>query len=260
MKPILFNTEMVRAILDDRKTVTRRVMKPQPREIYHGCTLFEDDGDLIALVEAQNGRLEQTVSPYRSGDILYVRETWQEVYETEFDEDALCGFVNIRERILNFDEIPKVEAGISRNCATATMKPRMKYYVFKASDIEYANPQNGLYWRSSTHMPREAARIFLRVTDVRMERLQDITDIEAIKEGFEGERCNHEFSDYIGGMFVCTDCMNTGWIKSPVIEFAQSWDNLLNIKDRKLYGWGANPYVWHITFERISKSEAIAHG
>lgn len=69
MKQILFNTEKVWAILDGRKIVDRRAVKPQPREIYHGCTLFEDDGDLIALVEAQNGRLEQTVSPYRPGDI-----------------------------------------------------------------------------------------------------------------------------------------------------------------------------------------------
>lgn len=265
MKSILFNTEMVRDILDNRQTVIRRVLKPQPLNVkeildYDGVLGYADflcedikDGQRI-------NRVHHMRTPYKTFDILYVRETWQEVYETEFDKEAPNGFVNIRERILNFDEIPKVESGISRNCTTATMEPRMKYYVFKASDIEYANPQNGLYWRSSTHMPREAARIFLRVTDVRVERLQDITDIEAIKEGFEGERCNHEFSDCIGGTFACTDCMNTGWIKSPVIEFAQSWDSALNPEDYVLYGWGVNPYVWHITFERIPKKEALAYG
>lgn len=251
MKQIQFNTEMVRAILDNRKTATRRVVKPQPREVYHGGTLFEDDGDLIALVESQNGRLEQTVSPYRPGDILYVRETWQEVYETEVDEDTPCGFVNIRKRILNFDEIPKVEAGISRNCATATMEPRMKYYVFKASDIEYADPKNGLYWHPSIHMPREAARLFLRVTDVRVERLQECgrgwcLDIE--KEGIVTPQ------DPI--LYINDDAFHEALRE----EFQKVWDSSIKPKDRTLYGWEANPWVWIIEFDKISKKEALAHG
>lgn len=265
MNSILLREDKVREILENHRMVMRKVVKPQPLNAKKILDYDEVSGYVDFLCkDIKDGQRIDCVhhmrSPYKTFDILYVRETWQEVYETEVDEDTPCGFVNIRDRILNFDEIPKIEAGISRNCATATMEPRMKYYVFKASDIEYANPQNLLYWRSSTHMPHEAARIFLRVTDVRVERLQDITDIEAIKEGFEGERCNHEFSDYIGGTFACTDCMNTGWIKSPVIEFAQSWDSALNPEDYVLYGWGVNPYVWHITFERIPKKEALAYG
>ena len=86
-------------------------------------------------------------------------------------------------------------------------------------------------------MPCKAARIFLRVTDVRVERLQDINDDEALKEGF--------------GYFGAVD-----WIKSPFYDFRDTWDTLLKPKDRALYGWVANPWVWVIEFERVSREEA----
>ncbi len=86
-------------------------------------------------------------------------------------------------------------------------------------------------WRPSIHMPREAARIFLRVTDVRVERLQNITDEQAEKE---------DFKDYT----------------STALGFAELWDSTIKPKDRALYGWAANQWVWVIEFERISKEEA----
>lgn len=220
MKPILFNTDMVRAILEDRKTVTRRVVKPQPN-------MFSlRDG--IKL-------------PYRPGDILYVRETWQEVYETEFDADAPGSCVNIRTLIQNFDSIPKIEAGISTNCSCAAMKPRMKYYVFKASDIEYADQQNKLVWRPSIHMPCEAARIFLRVTDARVERLQDITEEQARAEGL-----------YKGWSATETSSMAA----TAKQAFMWVWDSTIKLTDRALYGWIASPWVWVIEFERCEKPES----
>lgn len=200
MKSILFNTEKVRDILDGRKTVTRRVVKPQPKG--HAALLRTEFGE-DAVYAFEDGTV--TAPPYRHGDILYVRETWKQ---------ATCDY-----------------AGGGYGLTDV--------YLYKADEpIDTSEMMVEEKWHPSIHMPREAARIFLRVTDVRAQRLQNITDIEAIKEGFEGERCNHKFSDYIGGMFACTDCMNTGWIKSPVIEFAQSWDSALNPEDYVLYGWG----------------------
>lgn len=220
MKPILFNMEMVRTILEGRKTVTRRPIKPQPAgelrrmgadSCYPGCF-------------AANGEDRVYRPPYMAGDVLYVRETWQAVYETEWSEENPYTGENIRKLISNFDSIPKVEAGISSECKSDPMKPRMKYFVFKASNIQYTDSENGLIWRPSIHMPREAARIFLRVTAVRAERLQEIDDFGVAAEGLEIGCC-----------------------------FDELWDSTMKAADRETYGYEANPWVWVIEFERISK-------
>lgn len=184
IKQILFNTDMVRAILDGRKTVTRRVAKPQPKK----------EVDKIAL--------ERFHKPYRPGDILYVRETWTQ------DGDV---------------------------------------FRYKAGFYD----QNRR-WHPSIHMPREAARIFLRVTDVRVERLQGITESEAEKEGLR------YFDD------ICQDRdwhpsfydPDSGGNPSTVAGFSRLWDCTIKKADRALYGWEANPWVWVIEFERISREEA----
>ena len=179
--PILFNTEMVRAILEGRKTVTRRVVTPQPpagvTQLYHGAApgRWRSPGkDVWVEIRA----------PYQPGDILWVRETWaawSPTYGTE---------------------------------------PRL---IYKADD----NVPSGVKWNPSIHMPREAARIFLRVTGVRVERLQKIDDAGVVAEGLE-----------IG------------------CYFDELWNSTIKPKDRPTYGWDANPWVWVIEFERISKEEA----
>lgn len=178
MKPILFNTEMVRAILDGRKTVTRRVIK------YPHCGYFENEPPRV-------------VPPYQPGQILYVRETWQEstgdgyFYRADFLPDRDKGFIRT--------------------------------------------------WRPSIHMPKDAARIFLRVTNVRVELLQDITDEQAICEG-----CN--------GVFVGTgEALGSGWDTTPCEEFSALWDSTIKKADLDKYGWEANPFVWVIEFERGNK-------
>ena len=192
-----------------------------------------------------------------------MRETWQEVYETEFDSDAPGSCVNIRTLIPNFDFISKVEAGVSTNCSCAAMKPRMKYYVFKASDIEYVDPQNKLVWRPSIHMPREAARIFLRVTDVRVERLQKMRIADFKAEGIIRRRPK----DLPGHGCDCA-WKHDGCLENPCANrdayeymcwddpFSEEWDSTIKPADRALYGWAANPWVWVIEFERISGEEA----
>lgn len=189
MKPILFNTDMVRAILDGRKTVTRRVVKPQPEaRIVPGekdCYIYR--GIPCGLDGMTN------FAPYRPGDILYVRETWN--------------------RLLG-------------------------EWIYKANQKPgFKNPGK---WRPSIHMPREAARIFLRVTDVRVERLQDITP-----EQIDAEGCKEfGYSVETGELMPSSPCY-----------FSIVWNNTVKKADRALYGWEANPLVRVIEFERCEKPE-----
>lgn len=149
MKPILFNTEMVRAILDGHKTVTRRLVKDKDIINQWDC---ESDGTPIAYIEQLTGDRYSPTSPcpYRPGDILYVRETWN-----------------------------SIRFG---NGVTAPFQTECWY---KADDTSQ-NPDDK--WRPSIHMPKEAARLFLRVTDVRVERLQNID--------FEGCKAEGIWDDY----------------------------------------------------------------
>ena len=102
----------------------------------------------------------------------------------------------------------------------------------------------GIKWRPSIHMPKEAARLFLRVTDVRVERLQDITD-----EGAKAEGANWKHGHHVG----VEEKMRRGAVE----RFAEIWDTTIKPADRETYGWSANPWVWVISFERISREEAL---
>lgn len=194
MKPILFNTEMVRAILKGRKSVTRRVVKPQPK----------GDGSkpepLITRQEYWNAWGDDNVyrQPFQKGDILWVRETW-----------------SISDGLYLYRAFPGI--GSEPEKQDAAMR------------------KMGLKWRPSIHMPRNAARIFLKVIDVRVERLQAISHEDAEQEG-----C------------WCDE----GGLSMPIDNFAELWDSTIKPKHRTAYGWGANPWVWVIEFERISKEEA----
>lgn len=200
MKPILFNTEMVRAILDGRKTVTRRVVMPQPEgrpirmtenSCYPGCYAIEGTPRVIR-------------PPYQPVDILYVRETWNGDWCDHY--------------------IYKADGG-SAKAAGYTAEPK---------------------WRPSIHMPKEAARLFLRVTGVRVERLKDIDGHGILKEGIDNGKSN--------------PAMGTRWENMQSMAFAELWNNTIKPSDRALYGWAANPWVWVIEFERISKDEALGGG
>ena len=201
IKPILFNTEMVRAILDGRKTCTRRLVRFLPGENPQ-WTGYIRDGLML-----YNGRNEPciTKAPHRPGDILYVRETWK--------------------------------------------RAKNGYYYYE--DWQRNDIADITKWHPSIRMPKEAARIWLNVTDVRVERLHDITEDGALREGAQGMRCDHAAR----GVYGCTDCMNTGWIEPPQIEFMQIWDSTIKKSDLDRYGWDANPWVWAIEFERCEKPE-----
>lgn len=222
IKPILFNTEMVRAILDGRKTCTRRVIKPQWEECptckyVHNEYIYDKMAENVYCARCGYPLVLERRAPYQPGDILYVRETW-------------CG-------------LPVNEAGHFRGHPI--------YYYRADGDLRPEGWRGA--WHPSIHMPKEAARIWLKVTDVRVERLQSITVEGAIREGAEGEKCHH----INAGAFGCTDCMNTGWIEPPQVEFMQIWDSTIKKSDLDRYGWNANPYVWVIEFERCEKPQEV---
>lgn len=198
IKPILFNTEMVRAIPDGRKSCTRRVVKPQPTARYG---------------------VQCTNPPYQPGDILYVRETWSEGYE-----DGT--------------------------------------YIYRAddklADLPTFKESSKLIYHPSIRMPKEAARIWLKVTNVRVERLQEMKPVDVIKEG--------AYPD-------CWDCLNTygesgsqccygteeqcSQCDEVMMEWEKLWTSTIKKSDIDRHGWDANPWVWVIEFERCEKPESL---
>ncbi len=211
MKPILFNTDMVRAILDGRKTVTRRVVK-----FDHGrnpqWTGYIPDGHVLY----GSNNIPAAKAPYRPGDILYVRETWRIQAAHRFEADARIEFKA-------GGPLQTIQFPGSRSQGTS----RIEYDAFLR---KWDRPG----WCPSIHMPKEAARLFLRVTDVRVERLCHIGRTDALKEG-ANQAC-------------------------AVLNFKSIWDNAVNPADRNQYGWDANPWVWVISFERISMEYALKGG
>lgn len=210
--PILFNTEMVRAILDGRKTCTRRVIKPQPQSrlcytyagSHKGCIgkwtypnrgAHEFWGEEYKLPEniKDEELSKQWNPPYHTDDILYVRETWKKAPNGYF-----------------------------------------YYEDWQRNDIADVTK-----WKPSIYMPKEAARIWLKVTDVRVERLQEITSEQICREGVEVE-----YPHVLNG-------------EEKRYDFSRLWDSTIKKSDLDRYGWNASPWVWVIEFERCEKPEGV---
>lgn len=215
VRPILFNGEMVRAILDGRKTVTRRVVNPQPKkEMMHklGFCVDGDKRDIGKFGFGSNesgGRILYAKPHCLPGDILYVRETYYK----------------------------------GKNCVfyKASNPNLTGYRSMDGEDIK-------IKWRPSIHMPKEAARIWLKVTDVRVERLQEITNEQMLKEGISEETIKH----YMAQMPEASE----EWIRAAhVIPFSELWDSTIKKPDLDRYDWDANPFVWVIEFERCEKPD-----
>lgn len=224
--PILFNTEMVQAILEGRKTVTRRIIKPQPRkEQDHklGVCIAGDKHDVGKFVfgtNAQGGSLLYVRPPYRPGDIMYIREA----YCPDYFDEGLAGYRGDGLR----GNRNAYKADYRREIVGDTVpEPR---------------------WRPSIHMPKAAARIWLKVTDVRVERLQKMNADDLKAEGFMKHGLDdfeREF-DRLAVKFGYEGARN---------RFASLWDSTIPRGQQDLYGWEANPWVWVIGFERCGKPE-----
>lgn len=207
IKPILFNTEMVRAILDGRKDATRKIVKGFiPDDAVWGYTAFTPKGYISCRGTFADGYGEKFFKlPCEPGDILYVRETWKK---------ALNGYYY--------------------------------YEAWQRNDIADVTK-----WKPSIRMPKEAARIWLKVTNVRVERLQEITDEQAKREGIQYDECPTGFT-----WKQETDMHNC--YTTPIGAMQALWNSTIKKSDLDGYGWDANPWVWTIEFERCEKPEEIS--
>lgn len=215
-KPILFNTDMVRAILANEKTQTRRIVKPN----------YKDDECCLRVVTNQHTgekyleKLDEdenpfpnprfVFSPYEIGDILWVRETWSTTDK--------CGL---------YPNWPI--DGI--------------HYMYKADDPDCSAAKESR-WYPSIHMPKQAARIFLRVKEVRVEYLQEIA-----VDGCAAEGIWDDYKTY-------SEKYHENLKKAAYQKaFSELWNSTIKKADMPKYGWDANPWVWVIEFERCEKPE-----
>lgn len=214
--PILFNIEMVKAILNGKKTCTRRIVKGYiPTDAEFGYTAFTPKDAISCRGTFETDHQEYGEKffklPYQPGDILYVRETWSEIKNADGSH---------------------------------------KKYVYKASD-QYPFGESRYIikfnWKPSIHMPKEAARIWLMVTDVIVERLQDITEDGAKEEG-----ANFKNGKNVG--------LEEKMRRTAIERFAEIWNSTIKKTDLDRYGWDANPWVWVIEFERCKSWERSSNG
>lgn len=232
-KPILYNTEMVRAIQDGRKTTTRRVIKApcdlrkykfyELHDNYDGrittgkdklCAGFYTDQQIFYIDGEKHIDAHYYSAPYKPGQYLYVRETFAHISCANCDGDIDIGVCSKREN-----------GGEPIGC-----------YMYRADGNGRKWDDGKSHWHPSIHMPKEAARIFLKVTDVRVERLRDITF-----DGIEKEGISHRSFETEDGVSV----------KEFLESFISLWDCTIKKQDLDKYGWEVNPWVWVIGFERV---------
>lgn len=228
IKPILFNAEMVRAILDGRKSCTRRLVKPQPDEKHTYPLGFVTDstekkevGCFGFGIGEYGGSIQYAKPQYHTDDVLYIRETWTEecgkyYYRADYDSDYL-------------DPCETLSGGYPASCRN---HPGCDGCMATSTRI---------HWHPSIHMPKEAARIWLRVTDVRVERLQEITAESALTEGAD---------KYIHANGTLNE-------DQTITSFIGIWNSTIKESDIDRYGWDANPWVWVIEFERCEKPKGV---
>ena len=202
--PILFNAEMVRAILAGKKTCTRRLPNGCVREKYFEYDDWANTVGGSGIKKLRGKEFYEQYPPYQPGDILYVRETWHKAYNGEKYFYLADKMTNREDRKL----------------------------------LDY----NNVKWHPSIHMPKEAARIWLKVTDVRVERLQDIDGKGCVKEGIKEELLKDVGEEFVKGMYH------------------DLWDSTIKKSDIDRYGWKANPWVWVIEFERCDKEGRVVDG
>lgn len=217
---IIFNADMVRAILDGRKTQTRRIVKSVPTtHDFHGwvmsSTCAKDEGKAVWAI----GDSPLLKDPIRLncplgkiGDRLWVRETWQ---------GPLVDYENANKLYKDPEPFQTI-----KNCVYKADGDACPEYFDADDNLRYG-------WKSSAQMPRWASRMLLEITDVRVERLQSISGEDAKAEGFDNSQ---------------SDAANSiGWFEKPIRAFRRAWENIYGAD-----GWDSNPWVWVIEFRRVT--------
>ncbi len=226
-RPILFSAPMVRAILEGRKTQTRRVVKPIPQMVTDkSITTWEGDAAALMRLFDQVGR----ACPYgQPGDRMWVRETWQGPL---IDDD------------LDSDELPRNEYEKPEFC---------QYAADGGPTPEFMTEDDELVrrWRPSIHMPRWASRITLEITGVRVQRLHEISEEDAIAEGVHPAQGMRGEDDLMVHQVVSAHeglAGGLGTFPFPKARFVLLWDS---INGKYPNNWNANPWVWAIEFKRV---------
>lgn len=227
-RPILFNGEMVRAILDGRKTQTRRIVKlsdgkfvcSRSRNYLTACDIKDGIGPWWHPYGGHPGeplpqdRINEACPHGKPGDRLWVRETW-----------GFCA-----------DGLPNDDRPIH---------PMHGGCLYRATEPDAVSfDESDMRWKPSIHMPRWASRINLEITDVRVERLNDISEQDAVAEGLhvgckDGHLTKYGFKNWPW----------QSWQKDPRQAFRYLWGSVQTNPDDT--GWNGNPWVWVIEFKRI---------
>lgn len=223
-RPIIFSGEMVKAILDGKKTMTRRVVKSDFINNYKHAHIIKQSSDKSREGKAYfydkpaGGMVlsSQLVSNLygKVGDRLWVRETWQEIgpdclltYKATYPGDLYA-------KRPELENVPPL-AGLK---------------------------ERGYLWKSPMFMPRWASRILLEITDIRVERLNDISDEDAVKEGLRILPASGRYVVSPGDQYF-------GSASHDAVEvFSWLWDS---INAKKGYPWSSNPWVWVVEFKVV---------
>lgn len=220
-RPIIMSYDSVRAILDGRKSMTRRVVKPRYRDDEFGfnvCSCPATNEVWVEKADEEGGDFEEGTRfvpcPYgQVGDRLWVRESWASL---GFHED------NVPIHVL------KDNNGIEHDVVYSAECPDFEWLDENGSCEYNKNGTQASHWKSPMFMPRWASRITLEITAIRVERLQDITEDDAIKEGFH----------------------NYGTEVDTLDAFCEAWQSL---NAKRGYPWESNPWVWVVSFKVVQK-------
>jgi hypothetical protein len=210
--PILYKTEMVRAILDGRKTKTRRMnglkeINENPND--WGIARNNMDG-YISFCNNKTFEIICIKSPFgQPGDLLWVRETFADLKGMGFSKDDFPNLISYK-----------------ANCKSESLEIAKEY---------------GVKWKAPIFMPKTACRLWLKITDIRIERLQDITEEDAIEEGVTRD-------------VWIRNGISTNFEPDSGLNYRQGFKILWDSINKKTHSWETNPWVWVVEFERVEKN------